>query len=73
MKLTKEELEKLATEYAENEDCAYSSDYFSFINGFNKAVELMNEDKQKELKNRNVCVISCDDSIALNGKCACNK
>ena len=42
MKITEKEIEKLADEYATEQNSAYTNDYYSFIAGFEKAMELLN-------------------------------
>lgn len=39
--IEEKEIEKLAEAYAEEENSAYTNDFYGFINGFKKAVELM--------------------------------
>lgn len=39
-KLSKEEIEKLADEYATEQNSAYTNDFYGFIAGINKAFEL---------------------------------
>ena len=48
MNISKEEIEKLAEEYAENENSCYTNDYYGFINGFNKALSLLDVVGQSE-------------------------
>lgn len=38
---TDNEIETLATEYAEQENSCYTNDFFGFVSGFEKAIELL--------------------------------
>lgn len=40
MEYTKEQIEKMAEEYAEEQNSAYTNDYYGFIAGFEKALSL---------------------------------
>jgi hypothetical protein len=41
MKFTEEQIEKMANEYAEEQNSAYTNDYYGFIAGFKKALNLL--------------------------------
>ena len=49
MKITEKQIEEMAKEYAENENSAYTNDYYGFINGFKKALTLYGVSQQREL------------------------
>lgn len=41
MKFTKEQIEKMATEYAEEQNDCYTNDFNGFVAGFERATELL--------------------------------
>lgn len=55
-----EQIEKLAKEYAEEQNSAYTNDYYGFIAGFKKAFEL-NKDNKKLIINLNEYDYKCGD------------
>ena len=67
MKISEQQIEEMAKEYAENENSAYTNDYYGFISGFKKALALYNVIAQ-------LCGCKIPSAYpSTDGKCYCQK
>lgn len=50
MDFTEKQIEKMAREYAEEQNSCYTNDYYGFIAGFEKCLQIINEETCKDYK-----------------------
>lgn len=72
MDIKKSEIQKMAEEYAEEQNSAYTNDYYGFIAGFEKALSLFAVSGRSEQ-----LVCDCDNpqknDRGFNWCCNCNR